>query len=92
MGSKIVTDWHLRKDVTIGNILAAVAALVAALSAWHNLDSRVLLLEKSYSDVREHMLIEQEQRKEDVERVCARLDRIEGLVIEILKNEASNKK
>ena len=86
-----MTEWHLRKEVTIGNIFTAFLALVAALSAWYNLDMRLTVVETHQTDIKVHMEAERIARKEDVERVCTRLDRIENIMIEILQDDRSVK-
>lgn len=78
-----MNDWHLRKEVTIGNILTAVAALTAAVAAYYNLDTRVSLLEERTTE-------ERIDREKDVERICGRLDRIENILLDIRKYETGN--
>jgi len=81
-----MAEWHLRKEVTIGNIFTAFLALFAALSAWYNLDTRLTVVETQQTNIGIHMQAERIARKEDVERVCARLDRIEDIMIELLRD------
>ena len=81
-----MTEWHLRKEVTIGNIFTAILALFAALSAWYNLDTRLTVVETQQTDIELHMQTERIARKEDVERVCSRLDRIESIMIQMLQD------
>lgn len=86
-----MTEWHLRKEVTIGNIFTAILALFAALSAWYNLDTRLTVVETQQTDIELHMQAERIARKEDVERVCSRLDRIESIMIQMLQDSKNVK-
>jgi len=86
-----MAEWHLRKEVTIGNIFTAFLALIAALSAWYNLDTRLTVVETQQTDIKVHLQAESVARKEDVERVCSRLDRIENIMIELLRDGKSAK-
>ena len=86
------SDWHLRKEVTICNIFTAILALLAALSAWYNLDTRLTVVEAHQTDIKSHIVAEATARRTDVERVCARLERIENIMIEMLQNETRDKK
>ena len=40
-------DWHLEKTVSISHIVATVTAIVAIVTAWGNLNTRLSLLEQS---------------------------------------------
>lgn len=75
------SDWHLSKTVTVGNMLTMTFAIMALVGSYYTLDKRISLVEASQLDVVVHLEQEKVARKEDVERVCTRLERIEDLII-----------
>lgn len=40
------TGWKLKRELSIGDILAIIIALVSVLSAYHTLDVRLSIMEK----------------------------------------------
>lgn len=80
-----MSEWHLRKEVTVGNIVASILLIAAAIAAFHNLDTRVVKLEANAMDAEIHRAEEKAERKEDIARLCERLDRIQDLQIQVLR-------
>lgn len=75
-------EWHLRKEVTVGNILTSVLAIVAALSAFYNLDKRVLTNSAHIQANAERIAEGKETQKADKDRIMQKLDRIENILLE----------
>ena len=70
------SNWHLSKTVTIGNIVAVAAALMALVGSYYTLDKRLALLEQSDSDQDKHMV-------EIKSEIMGELDEIKGLIMQV---------
>ena len=72
--------WHLRKDVTLGNIFTSIIAILAIISAYYSLDKRLALVEQ-------HQESAIEVNRKTNEGVIKRLDRIEQLMIDYMRRK-----
>ena len=70
-------NWHLSKTVTIGNMLTMGLAVLALVGSYYTLDRRIALLESSKAEQANHV-------RETEERIVARLDRIENLIMRVI--------
>lgn len=75
-------SWHLRKEVTIGNIFATISAVALLIGAFYNLDSRLIRAEEAVSDIQKHQDIEREEEREYRSDIRKKLDDIVKLLIE----------
>ena len=81
-------EWHLRKEVTIGNIIASVLALGAVIGAFYNLDIRIHTNTNDITTNRSAIEEEKTDRKEDMALIRKKLDKIETLLIQGLREGA----
>ena len=83
-------SWHLRKEVTIGNIFATVAAIAAVVGAFYNLDSRQSKTELTIAYMQAEMQEDRENEKEYRKDVREKLGEIRELLWKFL-SEANKK-
>ena len=78
-------SWHLRKEVTIGNIFATVAAIAAIVGAFYNLDMRQTKTVLVVSYLQEELKKDREDEKEYRHDVRSNLRDIRNLLIKGLE-------
>lgn len=68
------SNWHLRKDVTVGNLLTSVMAVIALVGSYYTLDKRIALNTQAI----DNQIKTENEHYEDVKKS---LDRIEDHLI-----------
>jgi hypothetical protein len=67
--------WHLKREVTIGNIVMTFSAIIAIIAAYYSLDTRLTVLEGSVKHNKEDIAKNQQE-------VIRKLERIEDILLE----------
>ena len=66
------TGWKLKRELSIGDILAIIIALVSVLSAYHTLDVRLSIMEKEGVAIKER----DNDVKRSIEILNQKVDRV----------------
>jgi len=77
-------SWHLRKEVTVGNLFATIAAIAAVIGAFYNLDSRQSKTELTVAYMQAEMAQDRDDEKEYRKDVRNKLGEIRELLWKFL--------
>ena len=77
-------SWHLRKEVTVGNLFATIAAIAAVVGAFYNLDSRQSKTEHTIAYLQKDLANDRQEEKEYRKGVRSDLGAIKDLLYENL--------
>lgn len=66
------SQWRLNKELSIGDLLAIVIALVSVFSAYHTLDVRISIIEREFIQAQQT----DAEVKEALKGINAKLDRL----------------
>jgi hypothetical protein len=64
--------WHLKKEISLGDVIAIVISITAILGAYARLDTRVSLLEQSQNYTKAAF----EKIDASIERLSSKIDRL----------------
>ena len=81
-------EWHLRKDVTVGNIVATIMLIGVFIGGYYGHEKRIALLEQAEINATVLRAEEIKDRERDIDRVCNRLDKMENLMLQILQAQS----
>jgi len=79
--------WHLRKDVTVGNLIATAVLAMSIIGAAITFDRRVTVLEQRQTYATERFDRQTQAFQRSLDQVNDRLQRIELLLIDVLKDK-----
>lgn len=69
-----MSEWHLKKEVTIGNIVMVVSAIIALIASYYTLNTRITVLENVVA-------YNSKDINENHEEVIRKLERIENILL-----------
>lgn len=68
--------WHVNREVSVGDLVAIVGAIVAVLVSYFSLDKRVAVVEQALTQQRSEMGANIQEIKTDVRRLADRIERV----------------
>lgn len=71
-----MNDWHIRKEISIGNIVTIVLVTIAGVTAWNKVDARIANLEDGVTRQAKTDAKQDQERKDASDRVYSELTRL----------------
>jgi len=81
------TGWKLKKELSLGDLLAIAIALLSIISVYFKVDTRLILLENDRVERREAIVRFEQKAERKFELIDAKLDR---LLEAVVGNHGSN--